>query len=379
MDQRMEFALKALRTDNFRALCAEYGVSAKTGYKWRERFLQNGLAGMAEQSRRPRSHADQLAEGVICEMVRLKLAHRHWGPRKIRELYLRRHGTAASESSFKRVLERAGMTEPRRRRQRATEAGRLWSGQRGQAPNEVWTVDFKGWWYDGQGQRCEPLTVRDEHSRYVLELRRLADARTGTVRLCFERLFERHGLPGAIRSDNGTPFAQARGLLGLSRLSAWWVALGIDLERGRPGHPQDNGAHERLHRDIGVELEPRTAAQEALDLWREEFNHERPHEALGMKCPAEIYQPSQRPYAGTPEDVDYPGMDSRKVGEGGKIKWTGVDLFITCSLAGWSVGLKQLACGRLEVWFGRLLLGWIEPATESFQRAENRPLEAGQP
>jgi putative transposase len=379
MDQRMEFALKALRTDNFRALCAEYGVSAKTGYKWRERFLQNGLAGMAEQSRRPRSHADQLAEAVICEMVRLKLAHRHWGPRKIRELYLRRHGTAASESSFKRVLERAGMTEPRRRRQRALETGRLWSGQRGQAPNEVWTVDFKGWWHDGQGQRCEPLTVRDEHSRYVLELRRLADARTATVRLCFERLFERQGLPGAIRSDNGSPFASVRGLLGLSRLSAWWVALGIDLERGRPGHPQDNGAHERLHRDIRAELEPKTAAQETMDLWREEFNHERPHEALGMKCPAEVYQPSQRPYAGTPEDVDYPGMDSRRVGEGGIIRWTGTDLFITCSLAGWSVGLKQLRCGRLEVWFGRLLLGWIDPATESFLRAEDRPQEAGQP
>ncbi len=371
--------MKALRTENFRALCAEYGISAKTGYKWRERFFQNGLAGMSEQSRRPRSHADQLAESVICEMVRLKLAHRHWGPRKIRELYLRRHGRAASESSFKRVLERAGLTEPRRRRQRATEAGRLWSGQRGQAPNEVWTVDFKGWWYDGQGQRCEPLTVRDEHSRYVLELRRLADARTTTVRQCFERLFERHGLPGAIRSDNGSPFASVGGLLGLSRLSAWWVALGIDLERGRPGHPQDNGAHERLHRDIGVELEPRTATQEALDLWREEFNHERPHEALGMKCPAEIYQRSQRPYAGTPEDVDYPGMDSRRVGEGGIIRWASTPLFITCSLAGWSVGLKQLADGRLEVWFGRLLLGWIEPATESFQRAEDRPLEAGQP
>lgn len=299
--------MKALRTDNFRALCEEYGISAKTGYKWRERFLEHGLAGMAERSRRPRSHADQLAESVVCEMVRLKLAHRHWGPRKIRELYLRRHGTAASESSFKRVLERAGMTEPRRRRQRATEAGRVWSGRRAQAPNEVWTVDFKGWWYDGKGERCEPLTVRDEHSRYVLELRRLADGRTGTVRLCFERLFERHGLPEAIRSDNGTPFAQARGLLGLSRLSAWWVALGIDLERGRPGHPQDNGGHERLHRDIGVELEPRTAAQEALDLWREEFNQERPHEALGMKCPAEVYQPSQRPYAGTPRGCGLSG------------------------------------------------------------------------
>jgi putative transposase len=378
MDQRIEFALKSLRTDNFRALCAEYEVSAKTGYKWRERFLQFGLAGMAEQSRRPHGHAEQLSEAVVCEIIRFKQAHRHWGPRKIRELYLRRHGQAASESSFKRILERAGLTEPRRRRQRAAQAGRLWSGRRGQAPNEVWTVDFKGWWYDGRGQRCEPLTVRDEHSRYVLELRRMPDARTDTVRPCFERLFERHGLPGAIRSDNGSPFAHVKAVLGLSRLSAWWVALGIDLERGRPGHPQDNGGHERMHRDICVELEPSTAEQEALDMWREEFNQERPHEALGMKCPAEVYQPSPRRYEGTPEDVDYPGMASRKVTKQGVIGWAGVDLFIGTSLQGWSVGLKTLACGRLEVWFGRLLLGWINPATESFQRADIRPLEAGQ-
>ena len=378
MEQRMEFGLKALQTDNFRALCQEYGISPKTGYKWRERMLRYGLAGMAEQSRRPRSHADELAEGVICEMVRLKQAPRHWGPRKIRELYLRKHGTAASESSFKRVLERAGLTQPRRRRVRAAQAGRLWSGQRAQAPNEVWTVDFKGWWYDVDGRRCEPLTVRDEHSRYVLELRRMADARTATVRDCFERLFERHGLPGAIRSDNGSPFAHVRGLLGLSRLSAWWVALGIDLERGRPGHPQDNGGHERLHRDIRTELEPGTAQQEALDLWRQEFNHERPHEALGMRCPGEVYQKSQRLYEGSPEDLEYPGLHARRVGPQGRIMWGGMPLFITTSLAGWSVGLKPMEKGRLEVWFGRLLLGWIDPATESFLRADIRPQEAGQ-
>ena len=378
MEQRIEFGLKALQTDNFRALCQEYGISPKTGYKWRERMLRYGLAGMAEQSRRPRSHADELAEGVICEMVRLKQAHRHWGPRKIRELYLRKHGTAASESSFKRVLERAGLTQPRRRRVRAAQAGRLWSGQRAQAPNEVWTVDFKGWWYDVDGRRCEPLTVRDEHSRYVLELRRMADARTATVRDCFERLFERHGLPGAIRSDNGSPFAHVRGLLGLSRLSAWWVALGIDLERGRPGHPQDNGGHERLHRDIRTELEPGTAQQEALDLWRQEFNHERPHEALGMRCPGEVYQKSQRLYEGSPEDLEYPGLHARRVGPQGRIMWGGMPLFITTSLAGWSVGLKPMENGRLEVWFGRLLLGWIDPATESFLRADIRPQEAGQ-
>lgn len=241
MDQRIEFVLQALRTDNFRALCVEYGISPKTGYKWRERFLRWGTEGLTEVSRRPRGHADQLSPEVVCEMVRLKHLHPYWGPRKIRALYLRMHGTAASESSFKRMLARAGLTEPRPRRRPAAVAGQLRSGRRGQAPNEVWTVDFKGWWYDPQRKRCEPLTVRDEHSRYLLELRRLPNARTETVRLCFERLFEQYGLPEAIRSDNGAPFAHPQALLGLSRLSVWWVALGIDLERGRPGHPQDNG------------------------------------------------------------------------------------------------------------------------------------------
>ncbi len=251
MDERMEFAMRAVRTDNFRELCREYGISAKTGYKWRERFLRYGMRGMAEQSRRPHRHAEQLSEAEVCEIIRFKQAHRYWGPRKMKA-WKRLRRAVSSE-----WLARVGLTEPRRRRQRSSEAGRLWSGRRAQGSNDIWTVDFKGWWYDGQGKRCEPLTVRDEHSRYVLELRRMADARTDTVRECFERLFKRHGLPGAIRSDNGSPFAQVQGVMGLSRLSAWWVALGIDLERGRPGHPQDNGGHERMHRDIGVELEPK--------------------------------------------------------------------------------------------------------------------------
>jgi putative transposase len=377
MDQRIEFAMKALRTENFRALCVEYGISAKTGYKWRERFMQHGLAGMAEWSRRPKRHPGELSEGVVCEIVRLKGAHPFWGPRKIRELYLRQHGAAVSESSFKRVLAHAGLTQPRCRR-RAAAAGRLWSGRRAQGPNDVWTVDFKGWWYDPQGTRCEPLTVRDEHSRYLLELRRVADARGQTVRACFERLFERHGLPGAIRSDNGIPFAQVQALRGLSRLSAWWLALGIDLERGRPGHPQDNGGHERMHRDIRTELQPRTAGQEALDLWRHEFNHQRPHKALGMQCPAQVYQNSPRRYAGTPADLDYPGWDSRKINQIGALSWQTAKLFISTSLAGWSVGLKPADRGLTEVWFSRLLLGWIDPNTNSFLRAEDRPQEAVQ-
>jgi putative transposase len=145
MEERIEFGLRAVRKENFRALCREYGITARTGYKWRERFLHRGKAGMVEESRRPRSSPGALGEREVCEIVRLKEAHRRWGPRKIRELYLRLHGEAASESSFKRVLERAGLTERRVRRRAAAKGGRLYSGQRGQAPNEVWTVDFKGW------------------------------------------------------------------------------------------------------------------------------------------------------------------------------------------------------------------------------------------
>src|SRR5256714_4913351 len=282
-----------MQTLNFRALCQQYGISTKTGYKWRERFGRKGLAGMEEESRRPKSHSEQLPEEEVCEIVRLKLAHLSWGPRKIRELYLRRHGEVASESTFKRVLERAGLTQKRRRR-RGNEGGRLCSGRRAAAPNEVWTVDFKGWWRSW-GRRCEPLTVRDEHSRYVLELRAMEGASTEKVQQSFERLFERTGLPQAIRSDNGAPFASVHGLLGLSRLSAWWVGLGTDLERGRPGHPQDNGAHERLHRDISREIEALGQSdQAAMDVWRQSFNYERPHEALSMRCPGELYRVSER-------------------------------------------------------------------------------------
>jgi putative transposase len=371
MEERIEFALKAMRALNFRALCQEYGISAKTGYKWKERFLREGLEGMAEESRRPRSSPEQLPEGEVCEIVRLKLAHPSWGPRKIRELYLRRHGAVASESTFKRVLERAGLTEKRRRRN-SIEAGGLRSGRRAGRPNEVWTVDFKGWWRS-LGRRCEPLTVRDEHSRYVLEVRALENARSQTVRQSFEQLFARHGLPEAIRSDNGSPFASVQGLFGLSRLSIWWVALGIDLERGRPGHPQDNGAHERLHRDISREVEATGQSdQAALDLWRQSFNYERPHEALGMRCPGEIYLPSERKYEGTPEDLDYPQMCTRRVCRHGTIKLEGERLFLSTSLAGWSVGLKPIAAQRMEVWFGRLLLGQVDLARSSFIRADIR-------
>lgn len=371
MNQRIEFALRAIKTDNFRELCREYGISAKTGYKWRERFLQDGIKGMAELSRRPLSSPQGLEESVVCEIVRLKQRHRYWGPRKLRKVYERMHEEVPSESSFKRVLERAGLVQERRLRARG-QSGRIASGAKATKPNEIWTVDFKGWWQVGREQRCEPLTVRDEFSRYVLELRAMANAQTQTVRTGFERLFEQHGLPGAIRSDNGAPFASQAGVLGLSKLSAWWVALGINLERSRPGCPQDNGAHERFHLDVERELRGRDLVEQqaGFDEWRRTFNQERPHEALGMKCPAEIYQASERKYEGTPEDLVYRGMESRRVMKWGSISFGDQLVFISGALAGWSVGLESRGGTQHNLWFGKLLLGQLDTQTASFERVK---------
>lgn len=380
MDQRTEFAVKSMKTTNFRELCREYGISAKTGYKWKQRFLERGLGGLQEESRKPHAHPSELAEEVVCEIVRLKTAHPHWGPRKIRDLYERKkQGDIPSESSFKRILERAGLTEPRKRRSREP-SGRLTSGRKAEAPNDVWTVDFKGWWKDHEGLRVEPLTVRDEHSRMLLELRAMESSRTESVKSCFERLFERHGLPGAIRSDNGPPFASSQGLLGLSRLSAWWLALGIGLERSRPGCPQDNGAHERMHLDIRRELQGGRIGrdQAAFDLWRNEYNHERPHEALGMKRPAEVYSNSTRIWSGTPDDIDYGGVAVRRVQKTGTIRYEGEFIAISVALGGWSVGLSPRPDGLIEVWFAELLVGHLDPKTASFRAVRPNRSEAGQ-
>lgn len=366
MSQRTEFALRALQTDNFRALCREYGISPRVGYKWKNRLLEEGMGRMEEHSRRPKKTPHALSEEEVCRIVALRVRHGHWGARKLQEIYSRRHGEAPSESSFKRVFERTGLVEKRHKR-RASLGGSIGDTRKAQVSNEVWTIDFKGWWHDAQG-RCEPLTVRDEWSRYLLEVRALENARTETVRVCFERLFEQYGLPQAIRSDNGSPFSSSRAIMGLSKLSAWWVALGIDLLRGRPAHPQDNGAHERMHRDISRELEGTRYQdrQAALDVWKREFNEERPHESLGMKMPSELYEPSKKKWEGTPDQLDYEGLMTRRVKSSGFICFEKESIFLSSALSGWDVGLKPLRNGPLEVYFAKLLLGHLDPDTASF-------------
>lgn len=375
VDQRKEFILRALHEGgSFVELCREYGISAKTGYKWKQRFLAQGLGGLHDQSRRPLNSPEGLGEAVVCEIVRLKQAHESWGARKLQELYRRKHGglDLPSESSIKRVLDRAGLVEHRIHRH-ASETGRLQNRLVAQACNELWTVDFKGCWYTPDNQRCEPLTVRDAYSRFVLSICLPSDAKTHTIQSEFERLFQRYGLPGTIRSDNGRPFAATTAPLGLSRLSAWWVALGIDLDRTDPGHPEQNGAHERMHRDIARELEHRIDGDlsehaAALELWRRSYNEERPHEALGMKTPAEVYQGSIRPFKGTPDRLSYgPDCLERQVQKCGCIRMKKRPIMLSTALGGWNVGLKPMGDGMLTVYFGRLCLGQIDLANESFK------------
>ena len=220
MELKTEFALQAIQTSNFSELCREFGISTKTGYKWKQRFLEYGLEGLHEKSRKPQTHSKQLSETVVCQIVRMRNAHPNWGPVKIQNLYERAHGKGStpSLSSFKRVFEKAGYTKKRRRRPQAQQ-GRISYGLKATAPNDIWTVDFKGWWRKKGGSKCQPLTVRDEYSRYILCIDDLPDATTESVLSCFEKLFLLFGLPKAIRSDNGSPFACSQAVMGLSRLS----------------------------------------------------------------------------------------------------------------------------------------------------------------
>jgi hypothetical protein len=241
---------------------------------------------------------------------------------------------------------------------------------RGQRPNHVWTIDFKGWWRTRDGNRFEPLTIRDEHSRYILCAQAMDNARSETVQEQMTRVFQRYGLPEVMRSDNGPPFAAINAPLGLSRLSAWWLSLGIHLDRIAPGRPEQNGGHERMHRDIASDLqrcaeEDIVSQQAALDMWRTTFNEKRPHEALAMRVPAEVYEPSPLKFDASDVELTYPrGYLVRKVKTTGTISVGGRALMVSSALGGLQVGLEPLDGPRFAVWFCRLCLGELDVTTE---------------
>jgi Transposase and inactivated derivatives len=367
MSLKIEFVRRASAPNaNVSALCREFGITRQTGHKWLNRFNESGYDGLEEHSRRPQLSPLGSAEDIVVAIVEARDAHPTWGPHKLRHLLMRRLGNLTpSESTIGRVLKR--FNKIRRRKHRpplsvVTQAPVV----KVEAPNDVWTVDYKGWWRARNGERCEPLTVRDAHSRFILAIEVLSGTNMTDARSVFERLFKRYGVPKAIQCDNGSPFIASNARGGLSKLSAWWISLGIKVIRSRPGCPQDNGAHERMHADMASEIQvvPRSnrhTQQQACSKWRQEFNHVRPHDALNGKSPADVYTRSERVVC--KHKVLYPSdWLVRKVSGRGQVKISTEEYFVSTSLCGYSIGLQPVDVLHWRAWFYDVDLGTIEIA-----------------
>lgn len=353
------------------ALCREFGISRKTGHKLLARWKDHGLEALADRPRRPGRVANRLPMPVEATIVALRREKPGWGARKLRELLARRLGPGVpvpARSTIHAVLDRHGLVEHARAR-RSRAAGTPLAQPA--APNELWCADFKGEFRLGNGRLCYPLTVTDQVARFILMVEALEGIGEAPVFTAFHRLFEERGLPLAIRSDNGVPFA-SRGLYGLSRLSVWWLRLGIRLERIKPGRPQQNGAHERMHLTL-KQATTRPAAANSLgqqarfDAFVAEFNTERPHEALSMKTPAAVYAPSPRPFAGLPE-LAYPFHDRDViVARNGTIGLHGRAVIISTVFEGQRLGIREVDTDVWLVSFMHYDLGYIDLEARTLQ------------
>ena len=344
-------------------LCEKHGISRKTGYKWAERFGQEGVEGLKDRSRAPQHSPRQTAPEVAERLLELRRRHPSWGPRKLLA-WLERQEPGQGwprASTVGGLLKRAGLVEPCRRRAARVRAVAV-ARTEASGANEVWTSDFKGEFRTGDGRLCYPLTVVDGFSRFVLVIQGLPSVAGAGAWPVFERAFREYGVPRIIRTDNGNPFASCSALAGLSRLSVRWIKLGIAPERIEPGHPEQNGRHERMHRTLKDETARPPAAnatgqQELFDRFRQEYNEQRPHEALGQRPPSDLYQSSSRPYPGRIPQPEYPGhYEVRSVSRGGEIKWRGRFLFLSQALSGERVGLEEYQDGLWAVYFGSLHL-----------------------
>lgn len=366
MEERKAFIDAMLKREKpFNRLCQEYGISEKTGYKWKKRFEEDGRRGLFDQSRAPQSTSNNLPEDAIAGLVNLKNAHPFWGAKKILAIYAKTHADVPSLSSVNRIFRKFGLVKKRRVRKVPSDSNRLRQRIMPEAPNDVWAIDFKGWWKSG-GEICEPLTVRDLHTRKILDIRLMQKKDSAAVRSVLTGLFKKYGLPKVIRSDNGTPFASPNGHLSLTNLSAWWITLGILPDRIRKGRPGENGSLERMHGDIAREIEGKicgglAANQAALDIWRKEYNTIRPNEAIGMQTPAELYAPSDRKYEGDFDELEYPpGFLPRKVSRNGIITVSTIRIPIGHALRGLQVGLRPSDVDNCyEVFLADFLLGTL--------------------
>jgi transposase InsO family protein len=376
MDERLRLVARLLEGEAMSDVCRSFGISRKTGYKIFNRYREHGLEALTDRSRRPWRYANQLPAQVETLIVRIKRDKPHWGARKIRELLVRRLDgdvRLPAKSTVHAVLDRHGLVKRARARRNKAAGTPLSQANR---PNALWCADFKGEFRLGNREYCYPLTVTDQASRFILMCEALQSTREDTAFTAFQRLFEEHGLPDAIRTDNGVPFASPNGLYNLSRLSVWWLRLGISIERIKPGQPTQNGRHERMHLTLKTETTRPPAInslqqQARFDDFLREFNTERPHEALAMKTPAELYRPASRPYRGLPE-IDYPLHDrDALVTACGRICMMRKKINISTVMAGQRLGLKEVDDGIWVVTFMTYDLGYIDLEQKTLQPIDN--------
>jgi transposase InsO family protein len=376
MDERLRFVAKLLDGEAMTDVCHEFGISRKTGYKIFTRYKESGFEALSDRSRRPVRYANQLPPQIETLIVSRKREKPHWGARKIRELLVRRLDQdlrIPAKSTIHAVLHRHGLVKGIRQSRPRASGTPLSAGA---APNALWCVDFKGEFKLGNGHYCYPLTVTDHASRFLLLCEALESTREDTAITAFEQLFLERGLPTAIRSDNGVPFASPNALFNLSKLSVWWLRLGIAIERIRPGRPQQNGRHERRHLTLKQEATRppgmNSLQQQArFDGFVREFNNERPHEALAMKTPAEMYSASSRLYRGLPE-LTYPLHDRDVVVTAcGRICMHRKRINVSHVLAGQRVGIKEVDEGIWIVSFMQYDLGYIDLEQKTLQPLDN--------
>lgn len=361
---------------SFVDLCRRFGISRKTGYKRVRRFESWGWEGLSDLSRTPHSHPKTTPQWVSERLIEQKHAHPNWGPKKLVALLHDQEPEVSwpAVSTAGSILERAGLVRHRRRRKRTAPWSQPFSEAR--YPNDVWCIDFKGWFRTADGMRVDPLTMADAASRYLLVCQGLSRPNIGSVRPVLERAFREYGLPHAIRSDNGPPFASVA-LGGLSALSIWWIKLGIIPERIEVGHPEQNGRLERLHRTLKAETAnpPRNtlrAQQRIFDFFRAEYNQERPHEALEQQPPARHYSLSARTYPSRVRSPEYEtGVTVRRVRSNGQIKWKGGVIYVSEVLRGEPIGLLPYDDRYWTIQFGPVVIGRLD---DYAQRVENTPI-----
>ena len=376
VDERLRFVARLMEGEKMAVLCEEFGISRKTGYKIYERYQEVGVRGLTDRSRRPHRHANQLPLVIEKMVVQLKREYPSWGAPKIRERLKHRYPDVACPaiSTVHAVLDRHGLVSVRRRRRRPRLTGTLRSEPT--APNALWCADYKGEFLLANRRYCYPLTITDYASRYLIACEALSTTKEKYAFGVFERAFQDFGLPDAIRTDNGVPFASAHALYGLSKLAVWWLRLGIRLERIAPGHPEQNGRHERMHLTLKNEATRPASAnvlqqQGRFDTFVHRYNAERPHQALDMQTPASRYAPSPRPYCGV-EELEYPFHDwTAVITHCGRICYQRRKINVSQVFGGQRVGVKQVGDHIWLVTFMDYDLGYFDDETCRLEPIDN--------